>query len=177
MKKVIVLGASNSKTSINKQLAIYAGSLLENVAVKILDLNDYQLPIYGMDLENEAGIHPEAEKFNNDLQEADAYIVSFAEHNGTYTVAFKNAYDWASRINAKVWGDKPFLALATSPGIRGGASVLQAAVDRFPFMGAQLIGSFSLPSFYDNFNEGRLINTEWDEKLRKEIDGLQQALN
>lgn len=176
MKKVIVLGASNSKQSINKQLASYAGSFLKDVTVEVLDLNNYALPIYSIDLEEEEGIHPEAVKFNNDLQSADAYIVSFAEHNGSYTAAFKNAYDWASRINQKVWGDKPTLLLATSPGARGGASVLATAKAGFPYMGAAVVGDLAVPSFYDNFNSGGVGNGKLKEELIAQVSKLQEAL-
>ena len=48
----MAFAGSNSKTSINKQLAKYAASLVENAEVTTLDLNDFELPVYGMDLEN-----------------------------------------------------------------------------------------------------------------------------
>lgn len=37
--------------------------------------------------------------------------------------------------------------MATSPGDRGGATVLQAAVNYFPFLGANVVADFSLPNF------------------------------
>ena len=51
MKKIIAFAGSNSKQSINKQLAVYASTLVENVEVTILDLNDFKLPLFGVDLE------------------------------------------------------------------------------------------------------------------------------
>ena len=42
--------------------------------------------------------------------------------------------------------------MATSPGPRGGASVLATAQSTFPRMGACVRASFSLPSFYDHFS-------------------------
>ena len=41
MKKIIAFGGSNSKESINKQLASYAANKVENVEVSLLDLNDF----------------------------------------------------------------------------------------------------------------------------------------
>ena len=55
MKKVIAFAGSNSSTSINKKLAVYAAGLLENVEVTILDLNDFDMPLYGIDLEKKPG--------------------------------------------------------------------------------------------------------------------------
>lgn len=176
MKKIIVLAASNSKQSINKQLAIYASSLLKNVEVSVLDLNDYDLPIYSSDIEKEEGVHPEATKFYTDLSTGDAYVLSLAEHNGSYSAAFKNAYDWASRVQQKVWGEKPVLLLATSPGARGGATVLETAKASFPYMGAKVVGDLALPSFYDHFKEGEVIHKELKNDLEVEVSKLQNAL-
>ena len=89
-KKIIAFGASSSSTSINKKLATYAASLFENCLVEILDLNDYELPIYSTDKEQKDGIPQLAHDFYNKLGTADLIIISFAEHNGAYSAAFKN---------------------------------------------------------------------------------------
>lgn len=44
--KIIAFGASPSKNSINKKLATYAATLFENAEVEVLDLNDFQMPIF-----------------------------------------------------------------------------------------------------------------------------------
>jgi len=43
------------------------------------------------------------------------------------------------------------LLMATSPGGRGGANVLATAAGSFPHLGAEVIATFSLPSFHDHF--------------------------
>ena len=63
MKKILAFAGSNSKTSINKQLATYAASLVGNAEVNVVDLNDYPLPLYGIDLENVSGIPENAQVF------------------------------------------------------------------------------------------------------------------
>ena len=151
-KKIIAFGASSSKTSINKQLATYAAKQFQNAEVEVLDLNDFEMPIFSSDKESENGIPQLALDFYNKLGTADLIVISFAEHNGTYTTAFKNIFDWSSRINAKTFQEKPVLLLSTSPGPRGGSTVLEIAKGRFPFQGAIVKGSFSLPSFTDNFD-------------------------
>ena len=55
-KKIIALGTSSSKNSINKKLATFAVGRIENADVQILDLNDFEMPIYSIDRENETGI-------------------------------------------------------------------------------------------------------------------------
>jgi chromate reductase len=153
MKKIIAFGASSSKQSINKKLAMYAAGQFNNASVEVLDLNDYEMPLFSVDKQKENGMHPLAQEFYNKIGTADLVVISFAEHNGNYSTAFKNILDWTSRINPKTFQEKPTLLLATSPGARGGSSVLNIAVNRFPFQGANVVGSFSLPSFNDNFEE------------------------
>ena len=71
MKKIIAFGASSSKTSINKQLATYTANQFQNVSVEILDLNDYEMPIYSVDKEKENGIPQLAHDFYSKLGSAD----------------------------------------------------------------------------------------------------------
>lgn len=150
--KVLAFGASSSKTSINKSFATYAANLIPDAQVEVLDLNDYELPLFSTDKEEEIGKPELAQRFFDKLGAADAIVVSFAEHNGSYTAAYKNLFDWTSRIDMKVFQNKPMLLLATSPGPGGAASVLAAAKGSAPFFAADVKGDFSLPSFYDNFD-------------------------
>lgn len=176
MKKIIAFGGSNSKKSINKALAIYAANQVESTETVVVDLNDFDLPLYGIDLETANGIPADATRLNNLIASADGLIISLAEHNGSYSTAFKNAYDWMSRIDKLVWKNKPMLLMATSPGARGGATVLQTAKMGFPYLGANIIADFSLPSFYDNFSENGLKNTALNDDLNQKIKLLQQAI-
>jgi len=57
MQKIIAFGGSSSKNSINKQLATYTANLFPNVFVEVLDLNQYEMPVFSVDLEKEQGIH------------------------------------------------------------------------------------------------------------------------
>ena len=56
MSKILAFGASSSKKSINKRLAVYVAHRIPNADVNVLDLNDYEMPIYSIDRENEDGI-------------------------------------------------------------------------------------------------------------------------
>lgn len=176
MKNIIAFAGSNSKKSINKELAIYTTSIVENVETDILDLNDFELPLYGIDYEMEHGIPENAHKFLNLIKESDGIVLSLAEHNGAYATVFKNIFDWMSRIDGKLWSDKPMLLMATSPGGRGGASVLEIAKGRFPHMGGNIVSEFSLPSFGSNFSDGKLINEELHSDLKSKVELFQHAL-
>ena len=167
--KIIAFAGSNSQQSINKKLVTYTASLFENAEVEVLDLNDFQMPLFGVDIEKKSGQHPLAKAFLEKISTADILVVSLAENNGNYSVAFKNVYDWCSRISGKVFQDKPMLLMATSPGGRGGASVLEIAKSAFPRYGAIVKATFSLPSFNDNFDveKGKISNLELDNQLKE----------
>jgi NAD(P)H-dependent FMN reductase len=176
MKKIIAFAGSNSKNSINKQLVEYVSSLIEDYEVEVLDLNNFELPIYGIDYENENGIPEAAHQFLEKIKKADGVILSLAEHNGAYATVFKNIFDWMSRIESKTFFGNPMLLMATSPGGRGGKSVLEIAQDRFPRHDAEIVEVFSLPFFKDNFSNGTLINSELDSELKEKLDNFKEAL-
>lgn len=172
--KIIAFGGSPSKNSINKKLATYAAGLFENAEVEVLDLNDFQMPLFSVDIEATIGQHPLAKAFLDKIATADILVVSLAENNGNYSAAFKNVFDWCSRIGAKVFQDKPMLLMATSPGGRGGATVLEIAKNAFPRYGANIKATFSLPSFNDNFDveKMKISNEELDNQLKEIVENF-----
>ncbi|MGG8497922.1 NADPH-dependent FMN reductase [Tenacibaculum sp. TC6] len=176
MKKIAAFAGSTSSTSINKQLASYAAQNLENTAFDVLDLNDYKVPIFSEDKERENEYPEGASLFNETLDKYDGFIVSLAEHNGSYAAAFKNLFDWASRKNREVFRNKPVLVMATSPGGRGGASVLAAALGTFPHMGANVVADYSLPKFYENFKDSKISENDKEIELKKAVTMLEKAL-
>lgn len=172
--RILAFAASNSSVSINQQLATYAASLATGAEIEMLDIHDYEMPIYRHDREQESGIPQQARDFLAKVGEADALIISFAEHNGNYTAAFKNLFDWCSRLGREVWQGKPMVLLATSPGGRGGRSVLDIATAAAPRFGGEVVGRLSVPSFGENFDEGagKLLDPELDAELRQLVTKL-----
>lgn len=146
MRKVLAFAGSTSSTSINKQLATFAAENLENTDFDIIDLRDFEMPMYSED-EEKNGFSENAKKFSALLDRYDGFIVSLAEHNGGYAAAFKNTFDWSSRIEATVFRDKPLLLMAASPGKMGGRFVLEAGIQKFSRMGAKELISFSFLTF------------------------------
>lgn len=176
MKKIIALGASSSRKSINKSLAIHAASKVADASITVIDLNDYILPLYSVDAEKESGIPEAAHRFMDIIASADGLVISLAEHNGTSTAVFKNLIDWLTRIDINVWKGIPMLLMATSPGGRGGANVLAAAKAYFPFMEGNIVADFTLPSFYDNFSNGGIANSELAQQLDEKVTLLEVSM-
>ena len=175
MKKILAFAGSTSSTSINKKLATFAAENLQEISFDIIDLNDYSMPIYSED-EEKKGFPENAKLFNELLDNYSGFIVSLAEHNGSYTAAFKNIFDWSSRINNKVFREKPLLLMATSNGKRGGKTVLSAAEARFSRMGAKELFTFSLPSFGDNFKDGKIVDAALLSELKGQVNRFEKSI-
>lgn len=171
--KIIAFAASNHRHSINKKLATHIAKKFDNGA-EILDLNDYEMPLYSIDRQLENGIHPLATEFAKKIDNADLIILSLAEYNGTYSSAFKNIFDWVSRIaNRKTFNNTKVFLASTSPGVRGGKTVMDNAKVIFPHHGAEIVSDFMLPSFGDNFDEKEgVINEEKRTELEEKINSV-----
>ena len=173
--KILAIAGSNSDTSINKLLASYAASLIQNAEIEVVDMNEFEMPIYKHQREVESGVPQEAKNFAAKIDAADVLIISLSEHNGTYSSAFKNVFDWTSRIKDRaVWNEKPMLLMATAPGARGGLGVLEAAAKRFPLHGGNIVDTFTLPFFNDNFDKSayKISNDEKDNELKEKTAKL-----
>lgn len=176
MKKILAFAGSISSTSINKQLVQFSTTKIEDAKIDIIDLRDFNLPIYSIDEEKKA-MPKDALRFSELFKAYDGIILSLAEHNGSYAVGFKNIFDWSSRIDTNVFQDKPMLLMSTTPGGRGGKSVLEAAEQRFTRMGAASLYIFSFPNFYDNFKEDKIINNDLDKDLDVQVQDFIKAIN
>ncbi|WP_423919076.1 NADPH-dependent FMN reductase [Candidatus Poriferisodalis sp.] len=184
---LLAFAASNSSQSINRQLVDYAIRLLTDglvegvpaseVEVRMIDLNDFEIPIYSIDRQNADGIPQPAHDFYDTIGAADALLISFAEHNGSYTVAYKNIFDWASRINMRVYHDKPIVMLSTSPGGGGGRFVLRSAAHLAQYFGNEVLASLSIPKFDQNFDTtaGTLTNADLDAQLQDALATLSKV--
>lgn len=177
-KKITAFAGSSSRHSINKQLTGYALSYFPDTEyeINLLDLNDFEMPLFSVDREAEEG-HPEnAHRFLKEIGGADLIVCSLAEHNRSYSAAFKNIFDWCSRIEGKIFQNKPMLLMSTSPGGYGGGNVMNTAKTFFPQFAAKVLETFSLPLFEKNFKEGRIIEEALDQQLKETIARFQQQL-
>jgi chromate reductase len=176
--KILAFAGSNSTTSINKKLVAYATTFFKTDTINILDLNDFEMPIYSVELEKSNGIPNAAINFAQKIDQSDFLIISLAEHNGAYSASFKNIFDWISRIpNRKAFGEKHILLMATSPGPRGGLTVLEIAKNRFPYSGGIIAETFHLPSFNENFIENKgIINEILLEQLQQKFEEIKNQI-
>lgn len=176
--KIVAFAGSNSSRSINKKLVTWVSSLFSEHEVEILDLNDYEVDLYSIDREEQNGFPERVMAFSDKLADCDLILLSLAEHNGAYTVAFKNLLDWCSRIpNRTVFHDKPIFLMGTSPGKRGASTVLGIAEQRFQWNGGKVYETFSLPNFYDTFEQSvGIMDAEKKSELQEKVAALRIRL-
>ena len=169
--KILAFAGSNSTVSINKKLVTFASTFFSDDEVEILDLNDFEMPIYKREIELASGTPQKALDFAAKIDECDLLLLSTPENNGNFPAVFKNLMDWISRIKGrKIFGGKPMFLMATSDGGRGGASVLEIAEKRFPFDGAEVLEIFSLPKFSEYFDaEKGIVNEEKLEEFKEKV--------
>ena len=165
--KIVGFAGSNSKKSINKQFVAHTLGQLKEHETKLLDLNDFEIPLFSVDKEEEDGYPEKVKEFVNIIQSADGLVLSLAEHNGAYTAVFKNLMDWCSRYELKFFNNTPMLLLSTSPGGYGGGNSMELGLNRLPKFDANIIANFSLPKFNDNFDKEKGIK---DLELRSNFD-------
>jgi len=151
--KIIGFAGSTSSKSINKKLVQYTLNQIENESVEkeLIDLNNFKCPIFNVD-EEENGYPENAKLFIDKLSEADGFVVSMAEHNGSYPAEVKNLFDWCSRIEVGFFKEKAMFLMSSSPGGYGGGNVLEAAKKQLPKFKADITETFKLPSFNENFS-------------------------
>jgi len=182
MSKILAFGASNSKNSINNKLATYTVNKIAPDQSIIIDLNDFEMPIYSEDREKIGGIPEKALKFKKLISECDGIVISLAEHNGAYTAAFKNIFDWISVVEKVVWCNKPLFLLAASNGSNGAKTVLQIAEERFSRQSNLIIPVFSFPNFSDDFSDkdgitNKSLNDNFEIQIRDFKNQVESSLD
>lgn len=153
MAKIIAFAGSNSSTSINFKLVKHTASKITSHEVQLLNLANFPFPMFSEDHEREHGYSNSLKELKEDIQKADGLIVSVNEHNGNPSAYFKNVLDWLSRLDRKFLENTNVLLMSTSPGRGGAVGALEVVKASFPRYGASLSGTFSLPSFNENFSE------------------------
>lgn len=173
--KILAFSGSNSTSSINQKLIEYVVQHLQ-IQTDIIDLRNYDIPMFGIDEEFKKGFPNELQLLYDTLSRYDAYIISIPEHNGNYPAFLKNIIDWLTRVESCFFGGKPILLLNASPGPNGGKSVLSIAEKSFPFFGGNVIDTFILPQFNSLIPNGKIKQVGIIKELNSVINKFEKVL-
>lgn len=180
MKKILAFAGSNSSTSVNYKLVAHAGSKADAHKVTLINLTDYDAPLFSEDLEKESGIPESIQKLKALFEEHDAFMISSPEHNGMMPAFFKNVMDWLSRAGGKIFQEKPVLLMSTSPGPRGGQTNLANMKAVFPHWGASAVfADFYVGSFYQAYDAANTTfsDPKDDERLESVVKAYETYLS
>lgn len=179
MKKILAFAGSNSSRSVNRMLVERAAARVTEYPVTLIDLREFDAPIFSEDLEQSDGVPDRIMKLKELFTEHDAFMIASPEHNGMMPAFFKNIMDWLSRTEGKIFQDKPVLLMSASPGPRGGQTNLMNMKALLPWWGASAVfADVHLGSFYQAFDvgSGTLNDPEEDKRLEQAVMDFESFL-
>ncbi|HRS18313.1 MAG TPA: NAD(P)H-dependent oxidoreductase, partial [Bacteroidales bacterium] len=147
--KVLLFSASNSSQSINQTFIEHIAQYIHQHEVTIIDLRFFPAPLYSYDIEQKSGKPSAMMALHNLFSSHDAFIIATPEHNGALPAFFKNIVDWLSRIEKKIFQQKPVILFSVTPGAGGSKLVLQHATDLIPRWGGNLQATIGIPNYID----------------------------
>lgn len=125
--KILAFSGSTRKDSLNKKLVkiAAAGATEAGAEVKVIDLKDFQMPLYDADLEQQQGIPENALKLKELMKSSHGFLISSPEYNSSISGVLKNTIDWTTRQSE---GETPLICykgkvaaiMSASPGGLGG---------------------------------------------------------
>ncbi|UTV30549.1 NADPH-dependent FMN reductase [Photobacterium atrarenae] len=180
MKKILAFSGSNHSQSIHNSLIHALAAQVTESEVTVLDLGDFELPMYGLDIEAQ-GIPANVMKLKAIMHDHDALIIASPEHNGAMPAFLKNVIDWLSRVaepGQPFFGEtkKPVLLASTSPGPNGGATNLKTMAELMPWWGGDVKATYSLGSYPEKFREGA-FDAETQAALADLVAAFEQAIS
>lgn len=123
MTNYAILSSSVRTARNSHRVAIFLQKLIEkrqSGTVTMLDLNEYQFPVFTERLRFQPNPHDKLKEFTQKFKDADGLIIVTPEYNGGYPAALKNVID----LYGEEWYHKPVALAAVSEGIYGASQVL-----------------------------------------------------
>lgn len=144
-----------------------------------LTLADIRFPLYDGDLESDAGIPAAVEHLAEQIEAADAVIISTPEYNKGITGVLKNALDWISRTDGNPWAEKPVAVMSAAAGRAGGERAqLMLRECILPFQPRLVFGpEIAVHASSDAFDDaGHLKGELYEKNLRILMEKLRAAI-
>jgi chromate reductase len=179
--RVLAFAGSARRESLNKRLVAVAAAVARDAGaeVTLLDLDDYEMPVYHGDHETQAGLPPAAQRLREVLLAHDALLIASPENNASVSALLKNAIDWVSRPHGGQNGLVPYQGkvaalLAASPGALGGLRGVQHLRAILQALGVLVITEqFALGRAHEAFDaQGALA----DARQRASVEGVVRRL-
>jgi NAD(P)H-dependent FMN reductase len=123
MKTIAIISSSVRRGRNSHRIALYFKRYIEENklgSAEILDLKEYNFPLFDERLRYLADPAPEVVQFAEKIRAADGVIIVTPEYNGGYPASLKNVID----LVTDEWRRKPVAISTVSDGIFGGMQVI-----------------------------------------------------
>ena len=140
MYNIIIISSSVRTGRNSHRVALFFKKFIEEnqlASVEMVDLMEYNFPIFEERLSKTENPTAEMTKFANQVKSADGIIIVTPEYNGGYPASLKNAID----LLYPEWKRKPIALAAVSDGQYGGSQVLTSLSFSLVKIGATVVPS------------------------------------
>lgn len=184
--KITVISGSSRAQSYNLKLATQLAAITDatNAEVSLINLKDFDLPIYNGDLEDAEGLPGAAKLLKLRLAESTGLIFTCPEYNGFMTPLLINAIDWCTRsedasADLPGFAGKTVLVASASPGAGGGSRAATHLKTMLSGLGSIIFPqSMVVPSAYNAFDdEGKLLDEAMTRRAEQLIEKFVQFTN
>ena len=183
--KILAFAGSTRTDSFNKKLVKTAaiGAKDAGADVTVIDLRDFQVPIYDGDLEMKDGLPSSARKLKDLMLAHQGLLISSPEYNSSISGVLKNTIDWASRqsdgeIPLACFKDKVAGLMSASPGGLGGLRGLVHVRAILENIGVLVIpNQVAISKAHEAFNlDGSMKDEKQEQQVKKIGANLTQML-
>jgi len=174
--KILAFSGSSRRESLNRKfLAVAVQAAREAGAeVTLIELNDYELPLYNGDLEDAEGLPANARKLIDLIEAHAGLLIASPEYNSMNTPLLKNTIDWCTRADDNPFTGRIAAVISASPGALGGIRSLKLAQQLLLHLGCHVVpGNAMLPQANKAFGpDGKLT----DARALKTVNELAATL-
>ena len=183
--KILAFAGSTRTDSFNKKLVKIAASGAREAGadVTIIDLRDFQMPLYDEDLERQDGLPSSTRKLKELMLAHQGLLISSPEYNSSISGVLKNTIDWTSRqsdgeIPLACFKDKVAGLMSASPGGLGGLRGLVHVRAMLENIGVIVIpNQVAVSKAHEAFNlDGTMKDEKQEQQVKKIGANLTQML-
>ena len=174
--RILAFSGSARKESLNRKLlaAAIEATRAAGGEVTLIDLNEYEMPLYHGDLEDEKGMPGNAQKLVQLVTGHAGLLMASPEYNSQMTPLLKNAIDWCTRADENPFIGKVAAIVSASPSQFGGIRSQQLARQLLTHLGSHVVPLTCIVPHADKaFDEQGQLK---DERHRKSVKAIAELL-
>jgi NAD(P)H-dependent FMN reductase len=153
MNHIAIISASVRNGRVSHRVALFFKKFIEEnklATVEILDLNEYQFPVFNERLKFQTNPSSQTLEFASKITNAEGVIMVTPEYNGGYPASLKNVVD----LLYDEWHRKPIGIVTVSSGAFGGSQVITSLQFSLWKIRAWVVPAmFPVPKAQDAFDE------------------------